>query len=55
MCHSVLLMPLLAAMDDDESPFNVGDGQLAQEAMDERSRKEEKERVGKKERTEYCK
>lgn len=38
-----------AAVDDgDESPFNVGAGQLAQEAMDERPRKGERER-GKKE------
>lgn len=34
-----------AAVDDhDESPFNVGAGQLAQEAMDERCRKGERER-----------
>lgn len=52
MCHSVLLMPLLAAVDDnDESPFNFGAGQLAQEAMDERSRKEEKESGKKKEKS----
>lgn len=38
-----------AAVDDnDESPFNVGAGQLAQEAMDERSRKGERERAERK-------
>lgn len=38
-----------AVDDDDESPFNVRAGQLAQEAMDERSRKGERERERKEE------
>lgn len=49
-----------AALDDnDESPFNVGAGQLAQQAMNERSRKGKggrgvRERAGKK-RIDYFK